>query len=245
MQDYRGNDRPGTVNGTVQRGVAGALVDSPDPAAGFDGSSGHVVGTPDSPMSNPTPYSVEAWFNTTSTMGGKLIGFSNQPSGLSSSYDRHAYLRDDGSLVFGACTGQENTVTSTAVSMTANWHYVVATQGKSGMVLYVDGTAVGDDPQSAAQSYTGYWRVGADRTWAGASSPYVDGVIDEAAVYTSVLKPSQVAEHTLWAQRKHRTRRRLTRPGTTRQPLPSPTGRSWVPTLRRGPPGRNPGLRLQ
>ena len=54
------------------------------------------------------------------------------------------------------------------------------------MKLYVDGVLVGTNPQTSAQDYTGYWRVGGDNTWGG-SSPWFDGTIDEVAVYSSAL----------------------------------------------------------
>ena len=54
------------------------------------------------------------------------------------------------------------------------------------MKLYVDGDLVGTNPQTQAEGYTGYWKVGGDVTW-GSSSNYFDGTIDEVAVYLSEL----------------------------------------------------------
>ena len=54
------------------------------------------------------------------------------------------------------------------------------------MKLYVDGVLVGTNPQTAAEDYPGYWKVGGDVTW-GSSSNYLDGTIDEVAVYLSEL----------------------------------------------------------
>ena len=53
------------------------------------------------------------------------------------------------------------------------------------MKLYVDGALVGTNPQTQAQGYTGYWRVGGDNTWGGNTSNYFAGSIDEVAVYSS------------------------------------------------------------
>ena len=53
------------------------------------------------------------------------------------------------------------------------------------MKLYVDGALVGTNPQTGAQDYNGYWRVGGDNS-PGAGQPtsnYFAGTIDEAAVY--------------------------------------------------------------
>ncbi|MBO0879066.1 MAG: PKD domain-containing protein, partial [Mycobacterium sp.] len=62
------------------------------------------------------------------------------------------------------------------------------------MKLYVDGTLQATNPQTQAQDYTGYWRVGGDSDWGG-DSPYLAGSIDEVAVYSHELSASQVAAH--------------------------------------------------
>ena len=145
-------------------------------------------------FTNPTTYSLEVWFNTTTTQGGKLIGFGSRATGTSDSYDRHVYMQDDGHLVFGTYTGQMNTITTPGAYNDGKWHSVVATQSSDGMVLYVDGAEVGTNPQTAAQDYTGYWRIGGDTTW-GSSSAFFAGTLDEAAVYPSALTAARVATH--------------------------------------------------
>ena len=71
-----------------------------------------------------------------------------------------------------------NTITTPAAYNDGLWHSVVATQSSNGMVLYVDGAEVGTNPQTAAQDYTGYWRIGGDTTW-GSSSSFFAGTLDE------------------------------------------------------------------
>ncbi len=60
----------------------------------------------------PGPYSAEVWFKTNSTRGGKLIGFGNATSGLSSSYDRHVYMQSGGKLSFGVATATASRASS-------------------------------------------------------------------------------------------------------------------------------------
>jgi PKD repeat protein len=122
------------------------------------------------------------------------MGFGTGTTGLSSSYDRHVFMQDNGTLVFGTWTGVANTITSTDSYNDGLWHHVVAAQGVGGMRLYVDGELVGTNPQTGAEAYTGYWRIGGDNTWSS-SSPYFNGRIDEFAVYPVVLSPETVAEH--------------------------------------------------
>ena len=178
------------VTGTAL-GRPGAIAGVTNTAVGFDGSSGLL--SSDTQFSNPTVYSEELWFNTTTTNGGKLIGFGDSQTGLSSGYDRHVYMENSGQLTFGVWTGQTNTITSPQPYNDGSWHHMVATQSSDGMKLYVDGQQVGTNPQTAAQVYNGYWRVGGDRTWG--PQPYFAGTIDEVAVYSSALSPSEVSTH--------------------------------------------------
>ncbi|MEL4320452.1 PKD domain-containing protein [Leifsonia sp. YIM 134122] len=183
---------PGSYQGGVTKQAAGAIAGTTNKAASFNGSNGVVVSTV--PVSNPTVYSLEAWFKTTTTSGGKLIGFGDAASGTSSSYDRHVYLQDDGKIVFGTYTGQLNTITTNGAFNDGVWHHVVATQAGDGMKLYVDGALNGTNPQTAAQAYDGYWRVGGDITW-GSSSSFLNATIDDAAVYSAELDSDTIAAH--------------------------------------------------
>ncbi|MFT4233812.1 MAG: PKD domain-containing protein [Microbacterium sp.] len=180
----------GTIYGSsVTTGATGALADNTDEAMLFNG--GQVIS--DTKFTNPTTFSLEAWFQTTSTTGGKIIGFGNGSTGNSSSYDRHIYMTAAGKLVFGTYTGSRQTVTSDESYNDGEWHHVAASLGSNGMVLYVDGEAVGTSTNTAAQNYAGYWHVGSDVNWDG-SNAFV-GTIDEVAVYPTVLSASVVAEH--------------------------------------------------
>ena len=188
--DSAGGGVTGLYYGLNTRNVSGALVGDSDTAVTFRGGGVSTKQTFD----NPTVYSEEAWFRTSTTTGGKIIGFGSSQQGGSGSYDRHVYMQDNGQLVFGTWTGVTNTITTPASYNDNKWHQVVATQGPNGMALYVDGALVGTNPQAQAQDYTGYWRVGNDTTWSSTSSAF-NGSIDEVAVYPSVLTATQVAAH--------------------------------------------------
>ena len=185
------SDNDGVYSGTVLRGQPGAVDGTANESVKFTSGSGVAT---NSTFTNPLIYSVEVWFETTTTAGGKLIGFGNQQSGLSSGYDRHLYMQDDGRLVFGTWTGQTNTVTSPTAYNDGEWHHAVATQSSAGIRLYIDGALVGTNPQTSAQDYTGYWRAGGDTTW-GSSSPYFDGLLDELAVYSTALDAGVITQH--------------------------------------------------
>ncbi|RIJ60147.1 PKD domain-containing protein [Clavibacter phaseoli] len=192
LKDAGQNDVGANVGRNVRFGQAGALSGSVGQAAAFSDS----IAVSQQRVSNPTSYSLEMWFQTTTTRGGKLIGFGDNadPFNFSGSYDRHVYMQDDGRLQFGTWTGQTNLASSPRAYNDGQWHHMVASQGSDGLKLYVDGDLVGQNGQTQAQAYDGYWRIGGDNTW-GSSSGTFEGRMDEVAVYPTVLAASTIATH--------------------------------------------------
>ena len=228
---WRLGDAPGSATATDSAGVEtgavnamtfgrpGAIVGDPDTAASPDSTSGRVVqpalvNLQGAEEGNPVvdELSVEAWFRTTSSQGGRLLGFGNSQTGSSSStgHDRLLYVANDGRVLFGVRTRPEGTgvntsrarrtVASSAGLNDGQWHHVVGTLAPDGMRLFVDGALVSSRSDvNSGNGYYGYWRVGADTVnsgWTAApSSTRLNGDIDEAAVYQRALTPTQVANH--------------------------------------------------
>jgi len=182
----------GTYRGTVTRNVASAVRPAGNRGVSFNGSSGRFVVATEETV-NPTTYSQEVWFRTTTTDGGRIIGFGDSTTGLSSNYDRHVWMDADGTLTFGVWTGSASTITTETAYNDGEWHHLVATQSSAGMRLYVDGVLQGTHAQAGAQAYTGYWRVGGDNTWG--DGVWFAGAVDEYAVYPVALTAEQVAQH--------------------------------------------------
>ncbi|MFB9378399.1 LamG-like jellyroll fold domain-containing protein [Kineococcus gynurae] len=187
-----GNDA--TVFGGVTLGTAGAPGISGSTGATFDGQSGSGIGANDGQQGTNT-YSMELWFSTTTDRGGKLVGFGGSQNWYSGAYDRHVFMQRDGSLRFGAWTGQENLVTTSGSFNDGKWHHLVATQGADGMALYVDGVLQGTNPQTQAQDYYGFWRVGGDSSWGDSENGYFAGSIDDVAIYDRALSADEVTAH--------------------------------------------------
>jgi Fibronectin type 3 domain-containing protein len=206
LQDKSGATTNG-MNGLYAQGVVGgapgAIPGDPSTAATFNGSTQYAWSDQLEPA--PTTYSVETWIKTSTTSGGMIVGYGNgRPNtgtgatNLSSNYDRHLYMENSGQLDFGVWTGGAQLVRSSAAYNDNQWHYVVATQGPSGIALYVDGVRVGTNPTTTAQSYWGTWRVGGDNLggWPNQpSSNFFAGTIDETAIYPAPLTAQQVANH--------------------------------------------------
>jgi large repetitive protein len=117
-------ETPGLYSGDVTLGAASGISGTTNTSADF--TSGVVASAVQ--FDNPTTYTTEIWFNTTTNQGGKLTGFGRQQTGTSSSYDRHVYMQDDGHLVFGTWTGQTNTISTPLAYNDGAWHQVVASQ---------------------------------------------------------------------------------------------------------------------
>lgn len=190
-QDAGQLNNTGTYSGGPTKGQPSGIVGTTNTSVAFDGVNDLLAST--AQFADPRVYSEELWFRTNTTTGGKLIGFGAASTGLSSNYDRHVYMENDGRLTFGVWTGQTNTITTPQAYNDNQWHHLVATQGPDGMKLYVDGVLRGTNPQTESEGYLGYWRVGGDNTWG--PQPWFKGTIDEVAIYSSVLSAGAVAQH--------------------------------------------------
>ncbi|MEU0559833.1 LamG domain-containing protein [Dactylosporangium sp. NPDC006015] len=148
-------------------------------------------------VSNPGPFTVEAWIRTWT--GGAVIGFGTAATGYSGTRDRLLYVDSGGRLTFGVYPGSYVTLRSPAGTTYADgaWHHVAASVGAAGLRLYADGNLVAANAaQTAAESSTGYWRVGGISLAGWPNRPangYFTGVIDEPAVFAAQLSDQQVA----------------------------------------------------
>ena len=187
--DDSGAGRTGTyVSATL--GGASALVDGAGKSVTFNGSTSRVNTASTTAIAGPNVYSVELWFKTNTTRGGKLIGFGDSQTGTSSNYDRHLYLTNAGNVVYGDYNGTTSVIQSAGTYRNNQWHYVVGTTGPNGMRLYVDGVLVGQNTVTTAQGYNGFWKVGGDNLSGWPNRPTSDnysGSIDEVAVYEKAL----------------------------------------------------------
>ncbi|WP_260614020.1 LamG-like jellyroll fold domain-containing protein [Streptomyces sp. WAC07061] len=203
VSPYVADSSDGGNTGGVQVG-APALRQSPgavtgsSTAMGFNGSSQQVYS--DHRQSVGASFTVETWFKTNTTRGGKLIGFGNNTANSSSTFDKQLYMTNTGRVAFGVYNGTARTIT-TGLFETYNdnkWHHVVGTQGPGGMTLYVDGQNKGTNSATNSTPYAGFWHVGGDSLTSWPNRPtsnFFAGQIDETAVYPTALTQAQVKAH--------------------------------------------------
>ncbi len=191
-------DNTGTYSGNVtagQSGVQGGDGSSVLLGAPTGGTAGGNV-TATQPVTDPTSFSQEIWIKTSTTTGGRIFGLGDSNSGaFSGNYDRQLYMLDNGKVRWGVWNGNVVTLDSNTALNDGAWHQVVTTFDGSGMRLYVDGVLNGSDPNTSAQGYTGYWKLGGDNTWGGNSSSYFTGNVEDAAVYPRALSAAEVQGH--------------------------------------------------
>ncbi|MFD1715609.1 DNRLRE domain-containing protein [Amnibacterium flavum] len=197
-----------STTGRVGQLMDGATTTSTGAIAGsgsatFDGSNDYMWD--DKYETRPDVFTVESWINTTTTSGGKIIGFGNgrprtdnsQQVG-SGNYDNHVYMDNSGRLTFGVYKGGTQTIRTSKSYNDGQWHHVAATMDGTGMKFYVDGVLVGRNGTTSGDSYKGVWRVGGDSIggWPNQpSSSFFAGSIDETAIYDKALNAQQVAAH--------------------------------------------------
>ncbi|RKR75082.1 LamG domain-containing protein [Frondihabitans australicus] len=189
--DSRGS-LPMTLQAGVTSGTAGAISDG-DKASTFNGTTTGTASTT-SPITAPNTFSVAAWFKTTTTAGGKIVGFGDTQTGGSGKYDRHVFMNADGTLTYGVRTnGVNKPISTTAKYNDGAWHFVVGTTSSAGSTFYVDGKLVGSDASATSgQTNTGYWRIGGDKTWT-TGVQWFAGSIDDVSIYAAPLSAAQVA----------------------------------------------------
>lgn len=200
MADSGPGGRTGSYAAVSAYHLPGALTESPGYAVSLAGQGRLVSGG--SALTDPTTFSLELWFKTTTTAGGKLIGFESTRNATSTSADRHLLMRPDGRLVYGAWSGSSLTITSPKAYNDGQWHHVVLTAVPRGQrqdaVMYVDGGGVVLGTTTRTGYYSGWWRVGYGTLVSGPglpSSASFTGAIDEVAVYPTRLSATRVSAH--------------------------------------------------
>ena len=180
----------GTISGGVTLGQVGALLDG-NPAMAFDGSTGKIVTA--APIDLRTPYTLELWVRmTTGGANDPLVGMRNGP--VDSGYCVLVHSVTGGVYLYhgGLAVGTGATPTDIDDGV---WHHVVmVVNGTATVRFYVDGVDQAVPPLPApygAGTATHVVEVG----WDSGGAKFLAGMLDEVAIYPSVLTPAQVAAH--------------------------------------------------
>ncbi len=182
---------------------AGAITSSTSYAVRLAGSGARAILANASSIAAPTTYSLELWFKTSTTAGGKLIGFENTTGATSGTADRHIFMRNDGRLSYGGWSGGGTTMITTPAAYNNNqWHHLVVTCRPNGQNqtsrIYVDGASRVSGTTTRTSNYSGYWRLGFGTLNSGGNYPTsanFAGTIDQVAIYSTELSAARVSAH--------------------------------------------------
>ena len=185
-------DSAGVNNGVVQGG-AGYAAGEVGQAFSLDGSSG-CVEIPDAPGLRPASLTVEAWVLLGSTSGLRTVFAKPVGAGPNDSY---TLWLSDGTLNGIVCdvTGCGAQLAARTPLSTGTWYHVAYTvhAGAQQQALYVNGVQVASGATTRSAGYdTQPLLLGRD-TESGTPNYFLQGCIDEAAIYNRALTPAEIA----------------------------------------------------
>ena len=185
--DSKGSNT-GTYSAGVTKNQAGATADG-DAAIDLNGTSGYISVPDASPLRLADgPFSLEAWVNRP-TLGQTFPGDQEQ---VFDKTDGGYQINIASNVIYFDQAGI-GSIAHATVAMGTGWHHIVATKNGASVHIYLDGV----DVTSAVTNRTltdgsAPLILGARR---GTSSAFLDGFLDEVAIYKSALSPAQVAAH--------------------------------------------------
>lgn len=146
-------------------------------------------------LNGPQSFTISLWFKTTTTQGGKLIGFCDSQNGITQGdHDREILLEPDGAIRFVLRNqGVSYILTAANKYNDGEWHQVTAVKYGNEATLSVDGSLVDMNNTVLSNAYQGYWVLARND---GSYSPgmkaianYFDGYICEVSVTYSSGAP--------------------------------------------------------
>jgi len=156
----------------------------------FDGTNDNVAISYDSSLDITGALSITAWVKFDSLSGFPMIyAIGDYFDGYAGNGGHQFYSSSNKVAFFDTGTGGAPSFSSTTLS-TGTWYHLAVTRSASrGITFYVNGSSAGTDTRTGSPS-TGTLdiKIGSD---AGPSN-YLNGLIDEVAVFNSVLSASDI-----------------------------------------------------
>jgi hypothetical protein len=174
---------PGIYTNSPTQGRWGIVGAGLNNSTDFDGVNDYVAITPTAPLNTKGGITLEAWVKPDALQGSVVRrnnAYELRPQG-------------DGSVLFRVWIGGnvQSLTSAKGVVTTNDIYYLVGTYNGATMTIYVNGEKV------ASKEQTGTLSHGSDDLYIGrndGSGTYFDGIIDEIAIYSDALDPSDIAE---------------------------------------------------
>jgi MSHA biogenesis protein MshQ len=191
IKDATSTSNDGTGRNSPTLGAAGKFGN----AVTFDGTNDYI--STETQYTNPQTFTISLWFKTTNAVSRKIFGFESSQTGTgSASWDRQIYIGTGGYLLDGVYDGNTKIVISDSTMNDGNWHNAVMTHASNTLKLYVDGSFIGQNATSGAETTTGYWRMGSYKlaNWPYSSGDgYFQGTLDEVRIAPVERSPEWIA----------------------------------------------------
>jgi hypothetical protein len=199
------DSNPGTTVTSITRNVPGLIVNSGDGAASTDGTTGPYVRVPYSAnMDTGAELSVEFWIKPTALDASSLIYPIGRDNPSTTIWFVRYYASGDGRWEVDVVDANSVTTvltskTGTEAAAAGKLQHIVATYSATAgqLRLFINGVST-----TSTQNRTPNANVLAASSvidlfsgWSHTSTPSMNGVLDEVAVYNAALTPSQIANH--------------------------------------------------
>jgi hypothetical protein len=182
LTDASSRHNHGVTNGSMS--TSNSITGVVDRGVELDGVDDYINTTVQ--FNNPVAFTLSLWFKTTTVNGGKLIGFGNQQTGQSSSYDRTVWMDTAGKIHFGIYNGSVQSIGTSTAFNDGLWHQLTAQVSSAGMKLFIDGIlSASNAGYTTPENYNGYWRIGYDNMTGWPNPPntfYIKSAVDEAVI---------------------------------------------------------------
>lgn len=200
-KDSSGNGNDAIYTGGFTLGVPGVLPG--DSAVKLDGITGYVNAGNKLEFAGVVPFTIEAWIQPNVIDAAFRGILSNEPASDAGKEGYVIYLQADAGIGYD----RYQVGTSTPIralnqveATTTAWYHVVGVYeggaGTSSMSLYVNGSVVASAPTTLAiQVATCPFAIGATRCAIMGAASFLQGSIDEVAVYGSALPASRILRH--------------------------------------------------
>lgn len=142
----------------------------------------------------PSEFTIMFWMKTTTTAGGKIVGFCDTQDGNNvTQHDREIILEPDGTIRFKV-HNSDGTIVLYGLNKNndGEWHHIAATAGENtSALLYVDGSLTGDVYIDETVDYQGWWNMGKNSVAKNEEQEMVadhfKGSLSEISIYDHAL----------------------------------------------------------
>ena len=177
---YTGNGGTQKITGYIRKGAA------------FNGSSSKIILPNSTSIAPQNNFTFSAWFNTSTLGVTQTIYAFNSPS----TYQSAVFIHSNGTNNIRLFSAGSNYYSSDNIYQANQWYHLVVTKSStSGIVAYLDGVEIINDPTATAnntQPPAGENRIGGYKT--AAESSWFNGKIDQVRIFNEALNSTQAGQ---------------------------------------------------